>query len=144
MNSYNIYKVFHYSSDDEFFIIYSRQRSTKRQYTLRRNAIHGCKSPLYNFIRKIGVDTFRLEDMYDDMNHSYRLSLEEAKEESFHVKEREKTYAINRHKKAISLLEDDIEELLILCEAKFSDKFINENREKIEKLEERIQNISKL
>ncbi len=153
MNNYNVYKVSDYFDDsDEFFIIYSRQPSGKRRNTLKRNAIEGCKGEIYDFIRKIGPNNFSVGDTLDEDAQFYNrnLSLEEAKKKSFLVKEKVKTISINRHKQEISILEDDIEELLDAntdlnsCEAEFPDRFINENKEKIKKLEGRIQIISKL
>lgn len=141
MNNYHIYKVAGFC-DDVFFIIYSRQWSGKRQYTLKRNAIHGCKGEMYDYIRKVGPDNFYVDEVIHETElYGYNnLSLKEAKKQSIRVKERERAIAINKHKGVISLLEDDIEELLNI-DIDSKDKFINENKEKIKSLNERIQTI---
>lgn len=163
MNNYRIYKISAYNFnkdkiDDRFFITHSRQLLDKRKSTIKRNAIHGSNGDMYDFIRELGPENFYMEELYDKNTYcNFQLSLEEVKDKCIYIKEREKNKAILIYEEEILILDDDIRELRenaasVIVTSKDDSaslkkrddfmKFVNEDKEKIKNLLERIEVIS--
>ena len=106
---------------------------------VKRNVSIGLKRKMYEFIRDIGPEHFYIRKC---MN--YTMSLEDVKNEIHSIKYRMKIDTMEHLKENISILEDDIEELLFYGDgSKESTNLVNENKEKIECLLKRIDFMSK-